>query len=210
MKVLCIVYMVMPYITERLFIVMLNISKWLINHFSEILQLAAPSSVVLFILSKWWEDRKEFRITKDILLNEMTYNRKIAERNINSMKMGRMGAKKLRQEDHAHIIFLHKLSYSGWIQLSTSGKLNRFSGKNSGKKIIQNIREMYTLVYLINQQIAARELICFGPLRVQTLEKGSEKYVSMADEELDNVDITIEENLQKLKKTISAINEELS
>lgn len=184
--------------------------SWLFDHSTEILQLAAPSSVVLFILSKWWEDRKEFRITKDILLNEMTYNTKIAERNVNNMEMGRIGAEKLRQENHAHITFLHRLSYSGWIQLSTSGKLNRFRGKNSGKKIIRNIREMYTLILFVNQQIAARELICFGPLRVQTSRRENGKCVSMADEELDNVDIATEENLQELKKIILVISEELS
>ena len=105
--------------------------SWLIEHSSEILQLAAPSSVILLVLSKWWESKREFDRIKEILFNEMAVNVKIIKDNLNLIKKGERGLNK--RGDHAHVSHLQRLSYFGWTLLITSGKLSKFSGKNLKK-----------------------------------------------------------------------------
>ena len=182
--------------------------SWLIEHSSEILQLAAPSSVILLVLSKWWEERKEFDRIREILFNEMAVNAKIIQDNLILISKGEKGLKE--GGGHAHVSHLHRLGYSGWTLLLASGKLSKFSGKNLEKGVISSIREMYSHIFLTNQQIAARELILYGPLRTMISADSNGRPSSWADKELDILDKATEGNLRELKKKISEINKELS
>ncbi len=186
---------------------MYNLS-WLLEIGSEILQLAAPSSVILLVLSKWWEDKMEFGRVREMLFDEMAANETIIKDNLDMIRKGEKGLKE--GGGHGHVSPLQRLSYSGWTLLLASGKLSKFSGKNSGKEIRFSIRELYTHIILIDQQMDSRELILYGPLRVQITTNSKGRPFSWADKELDIVDKAIEGNLCELKKKISEIKKELN
>lgn len=178
----------------------------LIDHITEIIQLSAPTSVVLFILSRWWEERKEFKRIRDIIFNEMAQNAKIIQENLDLIRRGKEG---LKEGTHAHGFPLHALNESGWTLLLASGKLTKLKGKTTGKDIISAVSAMYTQIILINKTMVARAPILFGPLRTDYMCVEGKK-VSHADIELDSIDMMIEGNLLELKKKISKINKELS
>jgi hypothetical protein len=181
--------------------------SWLFEHSSELLQLAAPSSVILLVLSRWWEGRREFGRMKEMLFNEMAVNAKIIKDDLDLIKKGKNGFNE--REDHAHVSHLHRLSYSGWTVLLTSGNLGKFSGKSLKKGMVSRIRDMYTHILLTDQQMAAREHILYGPLRLMTSHRNNGRPISWAEKELDVLDVVIEGNLQEIKKKISEINQEL-
>lgn len=175
---------------------------WLSDHIVEIIYLSAPVSVLLFIIKEWLEDRKELMRLRNVLFDEMIQNMKIIQKNLDLI------GKRKELPDRDYFFPLHKLSHSGWTLLLASGKLSKLRGRNSRENVIFNISKMYTQIILINQLVTVREIILYGPLRLQTrLVKGRKR--SLAEIELDYVDEGIEKNLHILKEIIFKLNKGL-
>jgi hypothetical protein len=139
-----------------------------------------------------------------MLINEMNVNAEIINKNLGLTEKG------LKEGgEHSHIYPFHRLTYSGWTLLLTSGKLSKFSGKTLGKEVISSVREMYTQTILTDQQMNARELVLYGPLRVTIInDKG--RRLSLASRELDIIGEVIKGNFYEIQKKISEIKNELS
>lgn len=186
-------------------LIMIGLKPWLTDHSTEIIQLSAPTSVVLFILSRWWEEKKEFRRIRDALCNEMAQNERMIQRNLEIIRKGRDGSTGTM---HAHPFPLFYLNDFAWKLILTSGKSAKLKGKTKGGDILSDIGDMYAQVDLINQVIAARPPILFGPLRMSEKNIGG-RMVSYAAIDLNAADSIIEGNLIELEKKISEINKEL-
>ncbi len=173
----------------------MNIVPWI--------NLAAPASVILFILNRKLEDRKEFERLKKVLFDEMVEN---AERNNEIIRL----IKKTRNRGidevgmAGHSWPLPRLAEYGWTIILVSGKLYRFGAKNLEKSLIKDIKEMYRQISIINNFISVRENVLFGPLRIVKIRDRD-----AAGYELDTIDSAIEKNILELKKTITDLNRKL-